>query len=113
MEIECPYCEKEFNLNHDDGFGYEEGVKHRQECPNCRKTFVFETSIVFYYDPIKAECLNDGVHDYQLNKTHPKEFSNMQCLTCGDMRELTNQERDIHKIGTKEDYLIRLKYKIE
>lgn len=24
MDIECPYCEKEFDINHDDGFGYQE-----------------------------------------------------------------------------------------
>ena len=29
------------DINHDDGYGYEEDVTHEQECSNCEKTFVF------------------------------------------------------------------------
>ena len=103
-DLECPYCEKEFDINHDDGFGYQEGVKHQIECPHCEKTFVFETSISFYYEPEKADCLNDGKHDYKITSTFPKEFSQMECKMCGETRELTNAERLEFNIGTKEDY---------
>ena len=93
MYIECPYCEREFDICHDDGFGYEEGVKHQYECPYCEKKFVFETSISFYYEAEKADCLNDGEHDYKLTHTYPKEFSRMKCSMCGDEREMTEEER--------------------
>lgn len=101
MDIECPYCEKELDINHDDGFGYEEGVKHHQECPHCEKSFVFETSISFYYEAQKADCLNDDKHDYKLTRTFPKEFSEMKCIMCGHRRALSNEEREKFNIGTK------------
>ena len=109
MDIECPYCEKELDINHDDGFGYEEGVKHQMECPHCEKSFVFETSISFYYEPEKADCLNDGKHDYKMTTTAPKEFSQMECTMCGGRRELTDNERTKFNIGTKESYFEALK----
>jgi len=112
MDIECPYCEKELDINHDDGFGYEEGVKHQQECPHCEKQFVFETSISFYYEPEKADCLNDGKHNYKLTTTCPKEFSQMECTMCSDRRELTDAERIEFNIGTKESYFEQLKNRL-
>lgn len=109
MDIECPYCEKELDICHDDGFGYEENIKHQMECPHCGKSFVFETSISFYYEPEKADCLNDGKHDYKLRKSHPIEFSTMECSMCDDVRELTDDERREMNIGTKESYFESLK----
>ena len=109
MDIECPYCEKELDICHDDGFGYSEGVKHQMECDHCGKSFVFETSISFYYEPEKADCLNDGNHDYKITSTFPKEFSIMRCSMCDDERELTDEERALHNIWTKEDYFKSLK----
>ena len=104
MDIECPYCEKELDICHDDGFDYNEDELHQMECPHCEKSFVFRTSISFYYEPEKADCLNDGKHDYQLTHTAPKEFSKMRCSMCDDERELTEDERVKYNIGTKESY---------
>ena len=108
MDIECPYCEKEMDICHDDGFGYEEGVKHHYTCDHCDKSFVFETSISFYYEPEKADCLNDKDHEYKISSTYPAEFSTMICKMCGDERELTEDEKTEHKIGSKEDYFKKL-----
>jgi hypothetical protein len=74
------------------------------ECPHCESMFVFRTSILYYYEPEKADCLNDGKHDYQLTNTCPVEFSRMRCSMCGDERDLTNEERKQFGIGTKENY---------
>lgn len=104
MNVGCPYCGKGLEICHDDGFGYEEGVKHHQECPHCEKVFVFETFISFYYEPQKSDCLNDGKHNYEKTTTFPEEFSEMECTTCGDRRELTDSERAELNIGTKESY---------
>lgn len=103
-DITCPYCECEQDVNHDDGQGYQEEVTHQMECESCNKTFVFTTSISFYYEPNKADCLNGGTHDYNLIKTIPKEFSKMRCSMCDDKRELTEEERGNFNIGTKSDY---------
>lgn len=108
MDVECPYCEKELDICHDDGFGYEEGVKHQYECPHCGKSFVFETSISFYYEAEKADCLNDGKHDYNITKTIPKEFSVMRCSMCGDEREPTEEERKKFDLPSKESYFLNL-----
>ena len=109
MDLECPYCEKELDICHDDGFGYQEGVKHKMECPHCQKKFVFETSISFYYEPEKADCLNTGKHDYKLTKTHPKEFSRMRCSICDDERDLTADEMLQFNIGSKESFFEKFK----
>jgi len=111
MDIKCPYCKKELDICHDDGFGYEEEVKHQMECDHCKKLFVFETSISFYYEAERADCLNDGIHDYQLINTYPKEFSKMKCSMCGDLRKLTDDERTLFNIGTPESYVETLKLK--
>jgi len=108
MDLECPYCKKEFDINHDDGFGYDEGVKYKIECPHCEKSFVFETSISFYYKPEKADCLNDGNHNWKLTATIPREFSEMYCTMCGDHRELTPEEMKLYEINTKESYFKKL-----
>ena len=103
-DLECPYCNEELEVCHDDGFGYKEGVKHKMDCQCCGKSFVFETSISFYYEPEKADCLNGGKHDYQLTYTYPREFSKMRCSICDDERELTESERIEYNIGTKKSY---------
>ena len=92
MDLECPYCEEELEICHDDGFGYEDGVKHQMECGHCDKSFVFYTSISFYYEPEKADCLNDGKHDYKPTRTYPKEFTEMECSMCGEGRKPTELE---------------------
>ena len=92
MDLECPYCEKELDVCHDDGFGYAEGVKHKMECDGCGKHFVFETSISFYYEPEKADCLNDDKHQWKPSRTFPKEFTKMECSICGEIREPNDEE---------------------
>lgn len=52
---ECPYCGEEIEINHDDGYGYEEGVSFQQECEHCGKTFVYSTSVLYNYDIEKAD----------------------------------------------------------
>ena len=109
MDLECPYCEKELDVNHDDGFGYDENMKHEMECDHCGKRFVFQTSISYYYESEKADCLNDGKHDYVLSKTYPIEFSTMVCTMCDKERDLTEEERIRFGIGSKESYIVTLK----
>ena len=109
MNVECPYCEKNIDINHDDGFGYEEGVKHQTECPYCEKSFVFETAIVYYAEPQKADCLNGGNHDFKLTSTFPREWSKMECSMCGKRRDLTDEELTQHGIKTKQEYINSLK----
>lgn len=48
-DVICPYCEEEQEINHDDGYGYEEDREFEQDCSFCDRTFKFTTSISFNY----------------------------------------------------------------
>jgi hypothetical protein len=105
MDIECPYCGKGLNIDHDCGFGYEEGVTHQMECDHCGKSFVFTTHIMYSYEAEKADCLNGGEHDYQLSHICMGEYSLMRCSMCDHDRDLTEDEKLKFKIGTKRNYI--------
>jgi len=82
-DMQCPYCNAWQEVCHDDGFGYEEGERHETECSECDKAFVFETSIVFYYESFKADCLNDGEHKLQrVHSTARYDPPWMRCEDC-------------------------------
>ena len=91
-DVNCPYCGEGQEINHDDGHGYEEDKFHEQECPECEKTFVFTTSIHYYYSANKADCLNNGEHKYKQTRTCPKRYTTMRCVDCGHRRNLTDIE---------------------
>lgn len=91
-DINCPYCNAEQDINHDDGYGYEENETHNQQCEECDKYFTFTTSISYYYESEKADCLNGGGHDFEATKTFPVEFSQMRCSMCDDERKPTESE---------------------
>lgn len=82
-DIQCPYCEAEQEINHDDGYGYTEGELHNQTCRSCNKTFAFTTQISFYYEAQKAPCLNDGEHLWKaVRSSHYPNFK--RCEHCGE-----------------------------
>ncbi len=94
-DIECPYCNKSQEINHDDGYGYQEDEIYQQECDNCGKTFTYTTSIVYYYEASKADCLNDADHQWERTHTYPKKFTKMKCVMCGERRNPTPEELSI------------------
>ena len=91
-DLECPYCGAGQEVCHDDGFGYSEDERHEQECSECEKTFVFTTSIHYYYEAEKADCLNGGQHVLAMSATYPREYSKMYCRDCDFRREPTPDE---------------------
>ena len=88
MSVHCPYCLTKTEINHDDGYGYAEDVTHQQECSRCDKTFTFTTTISFSYETGKADCLNDGEHEYRETKTYPKRYTRLYCSMCDDHQPL-------------------------
>lgn len=89
-KIECPYCGERQEVCLDDG--YAEDVRYEQECTHCEKTFVFTISIVLYYTPHKADCLNGAEHELQMSKTYPQRYSTMRCKNCDFARRPTEEE---------------------
>ena len=100
-DINCPYCDAGQEINHDDGYGYEEDEVHQQQCGKCDKYFTFTTSISYYYEAEKADCLNDGEHDYNPTITNPKEYTKMRCTMCDEERWPTQEEKDKYNIPEK------------
>ena len=82
-DIKCPYCEHEFDICKDDGFGYDESETFHQACPSCEKMFVFTSRLSWEYYPEKADCLNGAPHDMQRTKTYPPQYARMRCKACG------------------------------
>jgi glutaredoxin len=56
--VTCPYCNADQEIDHEDGYGYEEGEKHEQECFSCEAEFTFTTDISYSYN---VYC-NDEAH---------------------------------------------------
>lgn len=91
-DLECPYCGSEQEVCHDDGAGYAEDERHEQECSDCGKQYVFTTSISYYYEAEKADCLNGGAHVLMMSCTYPREYSDMYCRDCEYRRKPTAEE---------------------
>ena len=92
-DLECPYCEAELEVCHDDGFGDEEGVAHKMECDKCEKSFTFQTHISFSYWPEKADCLNGSPHPFgewrKLWDKDGKRVEYRRCKTCEEEERRT------------------------
>jgi hypothetical protein len=85
-QVDCPYCGKEVEIDHDDGKGYEEGPTYTQECNFCEKTFVYTTSIHFSHHAEKAPCQNGEPHDWQPIIGYPVEYfiGRKRCSYCDE-----------------------------
>lgn len=82
-DIECPYCGADQDVCHDDGYGYAEDRKHSQQCYKCEKEFVYTTSISFYYEAEKADCLNGAPHTLKKVDSYPPVFPDwVRCSVC-------------------------------
>ena len=97
-DLRCPYCHSGNDVCHDDGEHCEEDRTHQMECRGCEKLFTFTTSMTFYYKPEKADCLNDGEHDWKPSHTYPNFMTTMICSTCNNMRQPTDLEKHKHNI---------------
>ena len=83
-DVNCPYCGTSLEINHDDGYGYEEDQLFEQECAACGKTFAYATHIEVYHEAKRADCLNGAAHQYEQTVTYPPEYSRLQCRVCGN-----------------------------
>jgi hypothetical protein len=87
-DTNCPYCGADVEIDHDGGYGCNEGETHQQECPKCDKTFIYQTMISFDYDVAKADCLNGAEHQFERTQTYPPEFAKLRCKVCGETAEI-------------------------
>lgn len=92
FNVKCPYCGASIEIDHEDGYGYEEDEIHTQECDHCGKTFRYYTYVSFSYDVSKCDCLNDGQHKWSPTNTYPRSCTRMECDICGATRKPTEEE---------------------
>lgn len=84
-DVNCPYCNAELEINHDDGYGYDEDEMHKQQCSNCRNHFAYETTIIINYEAHQAPCFNDGEHTARKIRRYGRDcvWLVMECEYCG------------------------------
>lgn len=82
-DLNCPYCDADIEVCHDDGFGYAEDRKHEMECWNCDKNFTFQTSLHYRYKANKADCLNGEKHELEKVWHAPELYPDWsRCKNC-------------------------------
>ena len=91
---QCPYCKEKIEIDHTDGYGYEEAETYQQECSRCGKSFVYTTEISISHTTFKADCLNGSPHKFKPTSTFPKEYTMMECEICGEKRKPTAKEME-------------------
>lgn len=114
-KIECPYCGKTFEVD-----GEKLNLRDEEDsvvvCRVCKRQFIATTNIEITFDTHKADCLNDGNHDWQPVPTSHRAFTLMRCTMCGEEREPTPEERERYDIPSRREYfdeLIREQQEIE
>ena len=75
-DVTCPYCGTEQEINHDDGYGYEEDRSHEQGCTDCCKTFKFTTGISYNYE---VEC---QASDHDMEPSGARWPDMYECKNC-------------------------------
>ena len=100
MNENCPYCNADIEIDHDDGYGYNEDEINEQDCPECGKTFCYTTYISYSYNLFEAPCKNGEPHNYKEIHGYPKEFYEYKrrCEVCG---EETTIDEEKHKESCK------------
>lgn len=108
-DVKCPYCGKELEINHDDGYGYEEDKVYEQECSNCDKIFGYTTIISFDYDVFELPCKNGKDHNLVDIHGYPTEFfvGKKRCSYC-DEEFIVDEEANKKAI---EEYFEKIKIK--
>ena len=92
-DMECPYCGAGQNACHDDGFGYDEDVRHEHECSECGKNFVFTTMVSYHYEAFQADCLNGEPHEWTyLRRVVGRNHCTAFCRACGSRSTMHESE---------------------
>lgn len=94
--VECPYCEGDVEICHDDGAYYNDGESNPIECEHCEKKFMVNQEISWIFTGEKAECLNTGEHDWKKRyseKYYPNLARYEECRDCNEQRTLPANER--------------------
>lgn len=107
----CPYCGEMINIDNEDANPFEGNDElYIESCPECGKFFTYTTKISVNVETYKCDCQLEN-HKWELSTTYPMCASTMYCPECGERRPLTEEERKLYNIETKEDYFKRINQK--
>lgn len=98
-DIECPYCGHEFDVCYDDGAHCTDGGRDTEMCPECEKYCLVETTLHYYHEARKADCVNsenaeEKDHEWYERRLFSSERGSIQeekariCRACGKMEKL-------------------------
>lgn len=81
-DLYCPYCDYDCGSYVDDC--HEQDVEYEHECPKCDKNFIFTIDYDPNFSSHKADCLNNGKHNYEKIIGSPKEYfkNRRRCSMC-------------------------------
>lgn len=92
-DIECPYCGHEQDVCQDDGHASEDGATYEEQCESCEKMFALVPSISFDFGTYKADCMNDGPHDWNVSKhIHYEGKKYRRCNVCQESEYFHDNE---------------------
>ncbi|NCB43647.1 MAG: hypothetical protein EOM59_13665 [Clostridia bacterium] len=100
--IACPYCGADQEIDHDDGYGYDENTIYRQECTCCERNFAYKATISISYEAFAAPCIDgDAEHNWKETNTFPRCYRKLRCSVCGEEKEIKGieEERKAHLAG--------------
>lgn len=91
-DVTCPYCNEEFEVNHDDGAHYKDGEEQEDSCPHCEKRILIYSSCTWNHEARAADCLNGELHPWSEwrdlwvdEEKHPgKKYQRRYCMTCNE-----------------------------
>ena len=79
-DVTCPYCGTLQEINHDDGYGYEEDEQYEQRCECCAKSFKFTTAISYDYTVL---CQDEDHKIVENISEYPGyKYSHKYCIKC-------------------------------
>lgn len=93
-DLNCPYCDAEIEICHDDGNGMDEDKTHQDECHECGKKFIFHTNISVDHYPDKAPCLNDEApHEWRkvVSSWNPPGKVTYRCTVCSEEKTVSEE----------------------
>ena len=88
MNLTCPYCDHTYSTGYDN----EKCEEHYQaECPACDNIFAYQIEIEITTISCRAECLNGGEHEWEIQKCYP-EFMTRRYCACGESEYIYSME---------------------
>jgi len=76
VDVTCPYCDYEFEIELEDEL---DGDQFDVNCQSCDKSFYATLNISYSTTTDKCDCLNDAEHDFSIEHEWRIEFGVVYC----------------------------------